>query len=203
MKKYLSLTILIVFIFSFNSCKKDVKKEEIKEKNYSIVPETTSIGWIAYKTTDKIPVSGKFTSLKIIKSNVGKSVLESLNGTEFSIPVSSIFSGNDERDGKLKEFFFGVMDNTINLTGTISMKDDTSGTIELNMNGITYQFPITCFIDGQMVSIEGVLNLENWNLLPAIESLNKVCFDQHKAQDGISKTWSEVKIEANTYLKVK
>ncbi|MFT4683638.1 MAG: hypothetical protein ACI863_000230, partial [Flavobacteriales bacterium] len=34
-------------------------------------------------------------------------------------------------------------------------------------------------------------------------SLNKICFDLHKGQDGISKTWNEVNIDVSTYIKVK
>jgi hypothetical protein len=70
------------------------------------------------------------------------------------------------------------------------------------MNGISQQLPITYVISDQMVSFEAVMDLDNWKAQTAIEALNLVCKDLHKGEDGISKTWSEVKIEVVTYLKV-
>ena len=52
-----------------------------------------------------------------------------------------------------------------------------------------------------MVTIEAVMDLDNWQAQLAIEALNIVCKDLHSGDDGISKTWSEVKIEVATYLK--
>jgi hypothetical protein len=36
--------------------------------------------------------------------------------------------------------------------------------------------------------------LDNWNAQHAVDSLNIVCKDLHKAADGISKTWNDVAI---------
>jgi hypothetical protein len=82
---------ILFFSISLISCKTDVKKTIIsKDKVYSIVSETTKIGWTAYKTTDKVAVKGTFTKVDVeVKS--GSSAKEALNGLKFSIPVSSIF----------------------------------------------------------------------------------------------------------------
>ena len=45
------------------------------------------------------------------------------------------------------------------------------------------------------------MDLENWKAQAALDALNVVCFDLHKGVDGISKTWSEVKIEISAVLK--
>lgn len=45
------------------------------------------------------------------------------------------------------------------------------------------------------------MDLKNWKAQAAINTLNVVCFDLHKGEDGISKTWSEVKIEISAVLK--
>lgn len=202
--KNLSLLSLLLFvlIIGTTSCKES-KKEKNKDtvKEYSVESKTTTINWIAYKTTGKVPVKGQFTKLNIENIQKGSSALEALNGLKFSIPVSSIFTKDSIRDGKLKKFFFGTLKNTSTITGTISMNNETSGSVELTMNGISQNLPITYVISDQMVTIEALMDLDNWKAQLAIEALNIACKDLHSGEDGIPKTWSEVKIEIATYLK--
>lgn len=51
------------------------------------------------------------------------------------------------------------------------------------MNGISHQLPIN-----YLIYIEAVMDLKNWKAQAAINTLNVVCFDLHKGEDGISKT---------------
>jgi hypothetical protein len=95
------------------------------------------------------------------------------------------------------------MENTTNILGEIHMQNENSGSVDITMNGITQTLPITYVVDGQMVTIEAVMDLDNWKAQAAITALNTVCAELHTGEDGISKTWSEVKIEVATYLKEK
>lgn len=200
-KKHIFLSFILLFSLMISSCKTDAKKASAKKEHaYVIEPLTTKVGWTAYKTTDKVAVKGEFTKVDV-KIHSAPTVKEALNNTEFSIPVSSIFSKNEARDNKLKQFFFGVMDATELLSGTIHLTSENKGTVELKMNGISKSFPIDYIISGQMVTMSGTLNLDDWNAQSAVESLNKVCAELHKGADGVSKTWSEVKIDVATYLK--
>lgn len=106
--------LLLIIIVVVTSCK-EVKKSPVKtpEKGYSIDTKTTTINWIAYKTTSKIPVKGQFTKVNIDQTKKSTTALEALNGLKFDIPVSSLFTKDTIRDGKLKKFFFGTMRNTI------------------------------------------------------------------------------------------
>lgn len=206
MKKTLLFSLLIISTLGIISCGNDKKKEEIKKENntkntYSIEPSTTTINFTAYKTTDKVPVKGQFTKFTIENTKNANSVKEALDGLKFSIPVSSLFTKDTIRDSKLKKFFFGTMENTTEIKGTLHFTNETSGTADITMNGISQVLPITYVIDGQMASIEGIMNLDNWKAQAALEALNVVCFDLHKGSDGVSKTWSDVKIEVATYLK--
>ncbi|SDX14672.1 YceI-like domain-containing protein [Lutibacter oricola] len=202
MKKLQLIAILLVLTIVSTSCKSESKKiDSTKEKSYIVEAKTTSINWTAYKTTSKTPVKGQFTKLNVLNAKKANNSIDALNGIKFSIPVSSLFTKDSIRDGKLKKFFFGVMDNTELLSGTIHMNNETSGTVDLTMNGISQVLPITYVVSDQMVTIEALMDLDNWKAQPAIESLNKVCEDLHKGDDGISKTWSEVKIDIATYLK--
>lgn len=204
MKKITLITALALLSITTISCKTDIKKEEndSTEKSYSVEPRTTKISFTAYKTTEKIGVEGQFT--KVNFNNIKKSITprEALNGTEFSIPISSLFTNNEDRDSKIMKLFFGVMDNTELLSGNIELTSDTEGIATIKMNNITESFPVKYTLNGKMASFTGVLNVEDWNAQAALESLNIACFDLHKGADGISKTWSEVKIDIITYLKV-
>ncbi len=64
------------------------------------------MSWTAYKTTEKIGVGGSFTEITLNDTKTGTSPEAILEGATFSIPVSSLFTDNDDRDSKLKEFFF-------------------------------------------------------------------------------------------------
>jgi hypothetical protein len=44
------------------------------------------------------------------------------------------------------------------------------------------------------------MNLENWDALAAVASINKACEALHTGKDGISKTWSEVAVHADVLL---
>ena len=202
MKNSYLIILLILSITFVTSCKETKKKEVVtSEKGYSVEAKTTTVNWIAYKTTDKVPVKGQFTKLNIENSKKSKTGLEALNNLKFNIPVSSLFTKDTIRDGKLKKFFFGSMKNTSLISGTIHINNETSGTVDIVMNGISQVLPITFVISDQMVTLEALMDLDNWQAQAALEALNVVCKDLHTGPDGISKTWSEVKIEVATYLK--
>ncbi len=196
--KKLVLTLLIVSIAAV-SCKKKTEKPKF---SYSVDPKTSVVKWTAYKTTEKIPVSGTFKTIEIVNAKEANSPKEALNGIEFKIPVNSIDSKNEDRDTKLVKDFFGSMKDTNYLSGTIKLNDNGKGFVHLKMNGIGKDFPITYVISDQIIEINAAINLDNWQANAAIDALNKVCFDKHKGADGISKTWNEVTLNIKTYLKM-
>ena len=194
------ISLAIVLGFTTFSCKKEIKKEPAQ---FSIEQKTITVKWTGYKTTDKVAVNGEFKEINISNSKKSATAVDALNGAQFEIPISSLASGNDERDGKLKQLFFGVMDATLSLTGTLNLNTDGTGNIDLSMNGLQQKIPVTFIASGQLVELEGIINLDDYNAQPAIASLAKACFDQHKGSDGVSKTWNEVAIGAVVYLSKK
>lgn len=198
MKKALLLSLLICFSIQFTSCKTEDKKKSVKKEAkiaaFSLKTAKNSINWVAYKTTDKLPVKGKFKKVDITKNGDGETAKEAINDAEFSIPVSSLFTADVSRDFKLKKFFFGFMDNTKLLSGKLTLADDTNGTAAITMNGVTANLPFTYTLEGKEFKLTATMNLDNWNAQKAVESLNIACKDLHKAKDGISKTWNEVAI---------
>jgi len=152
----------------------------------------TKLTWTAYKTTAKIGVNyGTVTAL--------------LDQLEFSIPVSTTNSENEERDGKIVASFFGSMMNTESIAGkfTSVAGNDTSGSIriEISMNDIAYEVDGTYAADGNKVTINTSLHLGDWKAEPSVDALNKVCDDLHKGEDGVSKLWPNVDIVIETSLK--
>ena len=198
MKKVIFYTLLLSMITAVSCIEKKTEpaKSKTLEHNYSIDPDNTVLNWTAYKTTDKIPVKGVFQDVKIKKNKVATSVIGVLDGLEFEIPVASIYSKDSIRDWKLKEYFFGVMKNTLKLTGKFHAKENGKGKISLTMNGLTNDLPFTFKVQGDEIEVNATMDLDTWQAQFAIESLNVVCNDKHKAADGISKTWNEVAINA-------
>lgn len=201
--KKITLFTLTLFTLIFTSCKNNEKKEDAKTKEsaYVVEADSTIVKWTAFKTTEKVPVNGSFTKVTIENLPKGENEIDALNGLKFSIPVSGIFSNDTIRDGKLKKFFFGTLENTKLISGTISVLTDSTGTAEITMNGISKPLPISFNINDKKVAINTTMNLEDWNAQPAIDALNAVCKDLHSGDDGISKTWNEVLIKVTTSLK--
>ena len=201
MKKLILAFSVLTLFFSYTSCKKNTSKKNETEKNFTVDANKTDINWTAFKTTSKAPVKGKFTKLNITKSNTGSTFSEALNGVEFSIPVSSIFSNNPDRDNKLKTLFFGVMKNADILSGTIHITNDMSGYVDFSMNGIVEKLSFSYTTSATSIEIKTIMNTDSWQAQSAIASLNKACFELHKGADGVSKTWSDVAIDISVYFK--
>lgn len=195
--KFISFLIL-TSVFCFSACKTEVKKETIKEEvkkstaAFSIENASNDINFIAYKTTDKVGVNGWFKKVNVISGGEGNSVSEAINNTEFSIPVSSLYTKDSSRDFKIKKSFFGIMSNTKLLSGKLMLTDDASGIAKITMNGETNDVPFSYTIVDKVFNMKATMDINNWNAGAALASLNKICEELHKGADGVSKTWSEV-----------
>jgi len=204
MKKVWIFIVLICLSLQMTSCKTETKKVVTKTKKstaYSLNTAKSNVQWTAYKTTDKIPVKGTFKTVTITKKGNGNTIKEAINNAEFSIPVSSIFSSNADRDSKLVRFFFGMMDNTELLSGKLIIENDSVGYASLTMNSLTEKLPFNYSIVDKKITLNAVMNMDIWRAKKAVDSLNAVCKDLHKAADGISKTWSDVAINITSVFK--
>jgi len=202
MKKIYVLSLILLIMVFVSSCKKNEKKEVNQiEKTYSVIADSTKINWTAYKTTAKVPVNGKFAEITIENVKKDSTALGALNGLKFKIPVSSLITNDTIRDKKLKEYFFGAMKNSSVITGTVHINKENASTVDLTLNGITRELPIAYIVADNKVTIIGNMELDNWQAKAALEALNVVCKDLHTGEDGITKTWSDVKIEVVAILK--
>ncbi len=204
MKKTGKLLVILFIGVQLLACKTDKKEaSESQPKTtqksnaaYVLNDAKKSVEWIAYKTTEKIPVKAKFKKVNITGGGEGNTVKEAINNAEFSIPVSSIFTADTSRDYKIRKFFFGVMENTNFLSGKLMIDTDSTGYANITMNGITKKLPFDYTIQSKEFKMEATMNILNWNAQSSIDSLNAACKELHKGLDGVSKTWSEVAIKA-------
>jgi hypothetical protein len=208
MKQFISLS-LILFSFLFViSCKKESKAEdkaeikvEKKQFPFSLHNATNTINWVAYKTTEKIPVKGTFKKVNITSGGEGLTAKEAINNVSFSVPVSSIFTSDSSRDFKIKKHFFAVMDKTELLSGKLVLENDSIGYSDITMNGVTKKLPFTYTLNGKSFVFQSTMKISDWKAEKALDSLNMVCKDLHKGADGVSKTWDEVAIEITSVFK--
>lgn len=182
----------------------DNAAEETKTK-YAYQRAFTTLTWTAYKTSAKIGVSGSFDEFNITPGKETGSPTELMNQLSFSIPVSTTNSGNEERDPKIIESFFGVMMNTENITGTFTEinGNDSAGSVKINisMNDVSNDVVGNYSVNGNEVKILANLNLLDWKADSSLTALNEVCSDLHKGEDGTSKLWPDVAIEITSKLK--
>ena len=208
--KKLAFACLGLLLITGVSCK-DAKKGQEGEaskvqaessEKFNLVKDSTKVSFTAYKTTEKLPVGGMFTAINITDANEAGTAMEVLDGAKFSIPVSSLFTNDatETRDPKILEFFFGVMTDTELISGVFKVSGDDYS-IDVTLNGQTGTIPLDrTVIDENNFSFAGIMNLEDWDALDAVASINKACEVLHTGADGVSKTWSEVAVKADVHL---
>lgn len=200
MKNRIFSILVCLLVLTGISCKNNEKKQEKPNSGYFIDTNRSAINWTAYKTTDKVAVRGKFTLFNITNNHSGKTPSEALDGAEFSIPVSSVFSNNSSRDYKIMNVFFGVMKNTELISGKIRLTDVATGIVSLTMNGTTNELPFSYVLSDQRIRMSSVMKISDW-APAALASIHKACELLHTGPDGISKTWDEAAIDVDVYFK--
>lgn len=170
---------------------------ELPQENcvYTYTEGSLNVKWTAFKTTEKVGVSGSFDTISVNGIQTSNSANEMFANVDFSIPVSSINSSNPDRDKKILEHFFGTMVETSTLNGKVLGMTDSDCSVLINMNGVADTLVFNLSKNDAAVSLVGVIELANWNALQSANALNTVCFDLHKGADGVSKLWPDVKLE--------
>lgn len=174
-------------------------KKEQKVETISITKEKIKANWTAYKFTERAGVSGVFDEIIIKDKMYGATIKDVLTGVKFEIPVTSINSNNPERDKKIANSFFGSMNKTTALKGSINSinGNNKQGTckVSLQMNDLTKPLNMEYhLVDDSYYVLKGIIDLNDWEAGNAVAELNKVCKDLHIGKDGISKLWPDVKV---------
>jgi polyisoprenoid-binding protein YceI len=178
-----------------------VTEDENPSCFYTYNSGTTEMEWTAFKFTEKAPVKGTFTEINVDGTLESDDPMVLLSSLSFSIPVSSISSQNEDRDGKIVKHFFGTI-GTETLTGKIvKLGDNGEAILEVKMNNMSKEVKGTYTFEEEKFDFLATIDVANWDALPGINALNTICKDLHTSTDGKSKLWSEVDLKFSTKLK--
>ncbi|MBV6484811.1 MAG: hypothetical protein KFKLKKLM_01327 [Flavobacteriales bacterium] len=165
---------------------------------------TVSLKWTAFKTSEKVGVSGTFNSIFVTGGEKSTKLPEVLQEIKFSIQTNSTNTTNPDRDSKIVNSFFGAMLNTDLIIGQVKNVDgnNESGKCSflITLNDIEKEVVFDYTVNENVVKLTGELDLNQFDGKTAIESLNKVCEDLHKGADGVSVLWPNVGIEIEVAL---
>ena len=182
----------------------ETKKDSIPQTcTYSYDPASTTIGFGAFKFTEKKEVKGGFLKFEVDSTKEGNDVLEVFMNAKFKIDIASLDTKDAGRDFNIKSAFFGKMDSTSFITGKVDVIIGTAKqmVLKLKMNNIEKNVPLDYHINDDQIILTGKINLNDFKAQKALASLNTTCKDLHKGSDGKSVTWPEVNIYVSTTLK--
>lgn len=176
----------------------EVKTEATLEEPTEIVEgviRKSGVEWTAYKTTEKVAVSGRFDVVLVKDAKEdGKTPQEVLEGANIIASVATLNSDQIDRDQKLKDILFGNMINTSEIKGQLHFREGKTF-LNLTLNNVSKEYEVKSSFDNKTFTIEADVDLMDFNTAKAMDALNQACLELHKGADGISKTWSEVHIK--------
>lgn len=167
---------------------------------YSTDPNQIKMEWTAYKFTDKTPVKGTFTGTQVEGEVKADSLSALVQGLRMKLDGATIESGDPGRNLTVKDFFFAKFNPPFQMEAWVKdlQGTDTAGslTLVLQMNGVSKEAPFvyTATPEGELTA-KGGINLMNWNLQPAFDSIHQACETMHTGKDGVSKTWEVVDLK--------
>ncbi len=200
MKKLVMLLILSGIISCQNNSQKEKKNQEKPvETLYQI--DSVKINWTAYKFTSRAGVNGAFDKVDWKGLKKGKNGIEMLSSAEFKIDVSSLNTGNPGRDSTIVEYLFGKMMETNFIEGRVKNISDKKMTVVIRMNNREkpVDFDYT-FSDNKIVAIGQIDLVKDFDASEPLYFLHTACKDKHTGEDGVSKTWPDVKLMATFYV---
>ncbi len=209
MKKWLVLTLSIT-VLSWNCTPSQEGEEPTATKDtqqqtscyFQLETQSVHVKWTAFKTTEKIGVGGTFDSIAFnFPTTESESLEQLLQGIEATIYTTSVNSGDTGRDGRIKRFFFGVMQVPDVIKGKILEASQDTVFIDIEMNGISKKVPFTTQYANDTLVLTTTINLADWEAQESVKSLNEACYDLHKGSDGVSKLWEEVDLTITAVLR--
>ena len=211
--KKIFLPLAVFAAFTITSCggeektKEDTTAVSTEEICFYSYDESAGaqVRWTAFKTTAKKPVGGQFDEVNVTVGDKSTKITDVLQTIKFNIKTSSINSANEDRDAKLVASFFGAMSETDLIVGQVkSVEGDNeagSCVFYLTLNNVEKEVTLNYTVTDATIMLKGEIDLLDFSAEGAVSSLNEVCGDLHKGEDGVSKTWSTVELEIETALK--
>ncbi len=168
----------------------------------NLVVDSVKLTWTAYKTMDKIPVSGTFKDIVYQFNTNTSKPLELLDDARMEIATATVFSGNEERDKKLWDYFFQMMMDTNQIEARVQQVNPSSDqaviVIRMNNKEIPVTFALTTK-DGRLQGDADIDVVKQFHAGRALYHLHTACEQQHTGPDGVSKTWPDVHLTFKVY----
>ncbi len=167
---------------------------------YSVGENPVKVEWTAFKLTEKVGVTGTFNTTKLSGPTKAASLVDLAKGLSMEIDGTSIESANPARNATISQFFFQNFVPSPSITGQVEQVDgdDSKGTlhIAITMNGNTETVPFAYTISkDHEVQASATIDMMDFGLQKAFDTLHLACEEQHTGEDGISKTWTDVDLK--------
>ena len=187
------------------------KQDSVKPEvcTYSYDSSATTIGFGAFKFTEKKEVKGGFLKFTVDSTSTSDSIIdvyEIFHNAKFSISVDGLDTKDQGRDYNIKTSFFGQIKETASITGKVvdlvDGKDSLSSLIvSIKFNNVENQVALKVSLVDNVLTLTGAININDFKAQKALASLNNTCKELHRGSDGKSVTWPEVNIYVSTTLK--
>ena len=158
----------------------------------SIDTDKVSVTWTAYKTPEKVAVTGSFEDIKLKFGKQRKTIAQTLQNATAVIDPMKADLKDEFKNKNIREYFFAKFeDKEIKVTLKDVVEGKNSGSIlaTVKMNGKTEKIPMVYTIENGILKAEGLIDLSLFKLDSARENLQKEVADLHEGM-----TWSQVKI---------
>lgn len=184
----------------------EAKKVEVNIEKclYTYNPDSTSLNWIAFKTTDRVGVNGSFKTINVTIPDSVYSIKEAIENVAFDVDVNSVFTNNPERDETLRKYFFGSLEDDGKIYGEVKIIEGDElkggGTVKIKINGVSRDVGFEYSVSGNEITLKTRINLDSFDAQEAINTLNGECGELHAGADGVSKMWADLTIEVKAVM---
>lgn len=155
--------------------------------------ESIKLQWTGYKTATKAPVSGSFTNVKFEGKTQATTLNEIIKDATMTIDLTGPISGDPARDTNLTKYFFNLVGKQA--TATITNINRGYAWANLKLGSKTIEVALRPELVGEQLSLKGTIDLFDFALTQALQSLNKACRALHEG-----KTWNDVAIEVTAKI---
>lgn len=169
---------------------------------YEVNPAEVALSWTAFKFTEKTAVKGKFAKTTATGTAKGATLPGLMKDWKMSVDGSTPDSADPVRNNNLKVSFFSKFNPPSEISAEVVKVDGDNEkgtlTIQIKMNGATKDvaFPYTVGADGA-IEAKASIDILDFQLQAAFDSLHATCGGLHTGTDGVSKTWTQVDLTLN------
>ncbi len=176
--------------------------------DFRLDPASVKVNWTAFKTTEKLAVSGTVKEVavqSVQKAKSLKELIEKTTGKGKFDAESKSDSGNPARDTTVYQKFFSLLLNQGEFKGSFVKLSgsNTEGKVglQLSVNGKKALIPMDYKLSPEgHFEASGSFDMMNMGMQKAHESIHTACEKLHQGKDGISKTWTEVGVKVSAMI---